>query len=402
MIGSNQKTVITNNIKLQACSTSTYNANLLKKLKKNIRVNESCLYKNIECDKDLIVDHLNKRYELAESITDEIYGKKNLLYFSAFLNDDYIDLLNMCLNSIVSNTQLINFDLLLITDSKTKEKISYLSVLSFFNVNYMILPPVDDGPDASMKKLNIFDYENINQYRKILFLDIDSLCVMDLNKIFNQQVASNTLYVSCSEFTKMQNLTLIPFGLMYMSDKDANFFYDNHSKTMPFNAGQFFMINSLKMRMHFENVRWLASAWPGEYFYEQSFMNYYFVFRDLVKPLSSDGINKLICVVGIYWNGERRNFNFFDFFGEPDSPDPELKSKLTAKLTQKRLIVSGASKSNFAQSPVDFWSNVNISTEYKFHDENSVVIHFAGFGPGPVAKKKYMIEYINRHNLSVR
>jgi hypothetical protein len=329
----------------------------------------------------------------------------------------------MCLNSIVSNTQLIDFDLLLITDSETKEKISSLSVLSFFNVNYMILPPVEDGPDASMKKLNIFDYENINQYRKILFLDIDSLCVMDLNKIFNQQFASNTLYVSRSEFTRMQTLTLIPFGIMHISDKDANFFYSNRSKIMPFNAGQFFMINSLKMRMHFDNVRWLASAWPGPYFYEQSFMNYYFVFRDLVKLLSSDGVNKLICVVGIYWKGERRNFNFFDFFGDPDGTAGTSGSsgtgetdetsdssgaarfynhKLTSELKQKRLIVSGASKSNFTKPPPsDFWNNVNISTEYKFHDENSVVIHFAGFGPGPVAKKKYMIEYINKHNLSV-
>lgn len=395
MDGVDQKTVITNNIKQYASCTSIFNSRLLKKLEKVIKTNKSCLYKNIECDKKLIIEHLNNRYNLTECVNDEVYGEKNLLYFSAFLNDDYIDLLNVCLNSIVKNTKQINFDLLLITDLVTKEKISRLPIISCFNTEYMILPSVADGPEASMKKLNIFDYKNINEYRKILFLDIDSACISDLNKIFDLQISPNVLHVSYSEFTKMQNLVYVPFGILHLSDDDANFFYDNRSRIMPFNAGQFMMINSLKMRMHFDNVRWLVDAWTGPYFYEQSFMNYYFVFRNLVKLLSNDGTNKLICVVGIYWNGEMKNFDFFNFFGK--------SFKETEPIKPKKLIVSRASdiKSPQIEKEPEFWKTVKISTEYKFHDDNAVVIHFAGFGPGPAAKKKYMIEYANRHNLNI-
>jgi hypothetical protein len=38
---------------------------------------------------------------------------------------------------------------------------------------------------------------------------------------------------------------------------------------MPFNAGQFLMINSDKMQEHFKNVNWLMENWPGHFFFEQ-------------------------------------------------------------------------------------------------------------------------------------
>jgi hypothetical protein len=50
----------------------------------------------------------------------------------------------------------------------------------------------------------------------------------------------------------------------------------HQKKLKPFNAGQFLFKNTLKMKKHFENIIWLTKAWGGYYFYEQSFLNYYF------------------------------------------------------------------------------------------------------------------------------
>lgn len=394
MNGSIEKNVIIENIRLSANPSSTQNTKLAKHLWKVIRLNRACLYKNTEYDKDLIIRHLNKKIDIVKNINDQVYGEKNLLYFSAFLDNGYIELLEICLKSIVKNTPSITFDLLIITDQEAKEKISLLPVMSSFRVDYMICSPAIDGQDASMRKLDVFDYEHINQYRKILFLDIDSLCVKDLNEIFNKEISSNILYVSYSEFTTKQTLLNVPFGIMYLSKKDAEFFYDNREEIMPFNAGQFFMINSLKMKAHFDNVRWLASAWPGIYFYEQSFMNYYFVFNGLVKLLSHDNTNKLISVVGVYWSGERKEFNFFDFFKR--SHQPKVVSG------KKRLVITRATDMDPPppQSP-EVSNDMKNFIEYKHHSEHSVVIHFASFGPGAAYKKKYMAEYVEKHNLPV-
>ena len=47
---------------------------------------------------------------------------------------------------------------------------------------------------ASCCKINIFQYENIDIYDKILYLDTDVLINSDVNILFNLEIASNKLY----------------------------------------------------------------------------------------------------------------------------------------------------------------------------------------------------------------
>ena len=51
----------------------------------------------------------------------------------------------------------------------------------------------------------------------------------------------------------------------------------------PFNAGQFLFKNCWKMKNHFHKVKKLIKKWNGEYFFEQSFMNYYFCSNNLTN-----------------------------------------------------------------------------------------------------------------------
>jgi hypothetical protein len=43
-----------------------------------------------------------------------------------------------------------------------------------------------------------------------------------------------------------------------------------------FNAGQYLFVNNMRMLHHMYNVDWMTRAWPGEYFFEQAFLNHYF------------------------------------------------------------------------------------------------------------------------------
>ena len=275
MSESNSKEIAIENIRSKALPSSPNNIQNFSRVYARMTRNDMSFFNNNNEEKDLILHHLKQKFLKVQNENDvAVSNGKNLLYFTIFLSDSYLDVLHMCLKSIVTNTPNINFDVLFITDEISKSKIEKFDVISSFNVDYMILPSVKTGPIASLKKLNIFDYTKISEYSKILFFDADILCIRDLNIIFQKDLEPEKLYVCVTEIHKSPLLLTPTHGIMYLSKDDAGFIYDNPD-IVPFNAGQFMFLNSSRMKEHFSNIRWLKSAWPDEYFYEQSFMNYY-------------------------------------------------------------------------------------------------------------------------------
>ena len=45
---------------------------------------------------------------------------------------------------------------------------------------------------------------------------------------------------------------------------------------------------SKQMIQHFKNVYWFYKSWPGEYFFEQSFLSHYFCFFNMTDPFIFD------------------------------------------------------------------------------------------------------------------
>ena len=124
-----------------------------------------------------------------------------------------------------------------------------------------------------MNKLKIFDYENINKYNKVFFIDSDIIIHTNFNNIFNNITEDNILYVK-RESLKIEDHKHIRFGLqLYTEEQIDNFKRDN---IYIFNAGQFGFLNSEQMKTHFNNINNLIINHRGDYFYEQSFMNHYF------------------------------------------------------------------------------------------------------------------------------
>ena len=136
-----------------------------------IRINKNTPYKNTDEDKNIIKFHLQNKVTNAETLSETPVGAKNLLYFTIFNEPAYTDILNLCLKSIKKYTETPNFDILIITDESTKTILSGIDGLNGFNVDYLVLSNIKDVVKASAQKLRIFEYNRLNEYKNILFLE---------------------------------------------------------------------------------------------------------------------------------------------------------------------------------------------------------------------------------------
>jgi lipopolysaccharide biosynthesis glycosyltransferase len=152
-------------------------------------------------------------------------------------------------------------------------EIKKLKSLAGFNADYFILPKTKDPVEASMRKLKIYDYKNIDQYKNILFLDLDIVVVGDLAKMFEERTVPNIFYTSTQRCSHDLHKSVY-HRLIEYSNEELERFAKND--IFAFNAGQFFFKNTSTMRKHFENINKMVDNWEGEYFFEQSFLNCYF------------------------------------------------------------------------------------------------------------------------------
>jgi hypothetical protein len=221
---------------------------------------------NVELAKKWIFDGIS-----IES-NDNVVGKKNLIYFTFFGDKVYAQLMRLLLSTLKKQPYQ-NFDLLFITDKKTLLEIKKTKEIKHFNVDYMILPAIDDPVNASFQKLKIYDYKKIDDYAKILFLDLDILVVGDLSMVFEERTRPNIFYSGSHRLVQGHHKTvyhrLIDYSQVELDRMEKNGIF-------AFNAGQFFFKNTITMRKHFENINGFISKWNGEYFFEQSFINCYF------------------------------------------------------------------------------------------------------------------------------
>jgi hypothetical protein len=249
---------------------------------------------------------------------------KNLIYFTLFNNFEYLELLKICINTIIRNCPVPNFDILFIT-----EEVFVNEILSFtkqfkntvhFNTDYN----AENNMKASMNKLKIFNFKDIDKYEKVLFLDCDIFVMDNLNLLFNENWDTEKLSVYNNPDVPVFSFNSKFHGLKNIPDeKIADLFNKN---ILPFNAGHFAFINSKKMKKHFDNVIWLTQVWPGEYFYEQSFMNHYFALNEIVEyAVLKDKIKLVNLNSGIVDNSIFSTKFIVHFIGEVTSPAKKLK-----------------------------------------------------------------------------
>lgn len=199
---------------------------------------------------------------------------KNLIYFVVGGDPSYIKLTQFCIHTLMQFNDLIedNIDILVICD-RTYSSI-VLKSLPFVKIH--ICDHNDSPMKVSMRKLEIFSYPHIHNYQNILYLDSDIVIINSLSKLWSMYLNDDIIYVKKEDSFTWNNSYF--HGLKLYTDEQITEFTNNG--IMPFNAGHFLLTNSAAMKDHFDNILVLIANWKDEYFFEQSFMNHYFLLNN--------------------------------------------------------------------------------------------------------------------------
>jgi Methyltransferase domain/Glycosyl transferase family 8 len=197
----------------------------------------------------------------------ELTPKKNLVYYTIGRSRNYLPLLKMSIESLRMHTPQI--DIVILCDESLIEECSKIIP----DVTLLVMPDSKSPEDASMHKLQIFDYPDIWKYQAVIFIDSDILVCTDINQLLEGCVKDDVLYVG----TEKESFDLhksIYYSLCNYTDEELARFEKENIYAM--NAGCFAFRPSAVMEMHFSNIIDMIDNHTGDFFYEQSFLNAYF------------------------------------------------------------------------------------------------------------------------------
>ena len=213
---------------------------------------------------------------------------KYLIYFVIGGEPDYVQLLSFCINTIRNYTDNCVFDILVMCDKNYFQYIKNLPV-DHFHIT-------DDNKTidrVSTRKVEIFSFEKIEDYDKVLYLDCDIVIAGNLLNIMENVIADDKLYV-CKDKVGDECKISDHFSSFFSridrpyTEKDIEFFEQN--KIYPFNAGQFAFCRTEIMKQHFENISSeLNTTYKSDkHFYEQVFLNEYFNRRNAIDNMLTE------------------------------------------------------------------------------------------------------------------
>lgn len=195
---------------------------------------------------------------------------KNLVYFTIGGAPEYTRLLEFVIHTIKKTSSLTTTDILVMCDEEYSKHVQGLDGVD----DIMIVPKNDDHIKASMRKVEIFSYQHISNYDKVLFLDCDIVVVKDLEMSVFPLIEDATKLHVFPERMDINHHKNLWWSLEKYKPEDYALFAARNQHV--FNCGQFaFRVNDT-MKQHFQNVIDLIKSHKGKYFYEQSFMNHYF------------------------------------------------------------------------------------------------------------------------------
>jgi hypothetical protein len=184
------------------------------------------------------------------------------------------------------------FDVLVITDQTFYDK----NFVNFErkNIHFHITKEIHNADQTCFNKLEVFNWNRIDEYENALLLDCDVIINTDLQKIFDKCQNPNKLYAPIED-RSFDNHRRIYFSLGDYTEDDINFFKINNIHT--FNAGTYMFKINENNKLHFNNIKRIIVGHNGDYFSDQSFMNFYFNKMKLVDYDVLNSEDNLIYVV---------------------------------------------------------------------------------------------------------
>ena len=130
-----------------------------------------------------------------KSLQNDLYeiNKKYLIYTCVFYNEQYIELLKLFVNGILKNCDKTRIDLLVITSDSMKTKI--INTIPNINYNCIFFTTKSIGYFGALSsKFDIYKFPNINDYSKIMYMDVDCVILNNINEIFELSIVDNKFY----------------------------------------------------------------------------------------------------------------------------------------------------------------------------------------------------------------
>lgn len=125
--------------------------------------------------------------------------KKDLVYVALAHQKQYVDLLQMLMSSMVTfgshSSHRQDYDFLIITDSQLEPLTRENPVVKFCNPKIFVVGKVNGLFAACSLRLKIFDYPELGNYNKILYLDTDVLIPKDLSWVFDLDFKQDEIQV---------------------------------------------------------------------------------------------------------------------------------------------------------------------------------------------------------------
>jgi lipopolysaccharide biosynthesis glycosyltransferase len=166
---------------------------------------------------------------------------KNLVYFCAFHNKGYIDLLKILLSCVKIFSRIDTVDFLVFTSESFRSTIEELSAELNIPIKIQIFDFTTQH-EAGCARLFIFNYKEIDKYDKILYMDTDITVQNDLSRIFELPIEDKVYAIQEYDIN---------------GEGHGAWFFDftRFDKATPaINSGVLLFQNTLKMRKIFNDI----------------------------------------------------------------------------------------------------------------------------------------------------
>jgi len=197
---------------------------------------------------------------------------KNLIYFSAFLDKGILQQLSLLLLSMVLYSKTDIFDILVITSPEFESEIQLMATMYNITIQTLIYK-CNTIEEIVMSRLNIFNFPELEQYSRILYLDVDILIQGDLSILFNLELEDKIYGVHEHDLT-------------IESTSHGGDFFDFSSidkRTPAINAGVLLFNNSQNMKDLFNTILQNYEENKNKYkSIDQQLLNYYSMTMNLL------------------------------------------------------------------------------------------------------------------------
>jgi lipopolysaccharide biosynthesis glycosyltransferase len=227
---------------------------------------------------------------------------KILAYYTHGFSNEFLPILKLSIRSLRKYNKI---DTLVLCDEQFEKDCKAMGGIETLSLKNSKKPE-----DASMHKLSVFSFEEIKNYDKVIFIDSDIIIDVKLNKIIEKCLDEQKLY-ACSESNDISLHRNLYWSLENYTEKEMEFFKKN--KIYVFNAGCFIFTPNKEFKTHFQEIKNIIKEHKGSYFYEQSFMNFYFNKKNLVDYSVLNEKNYIL-----HANGDKKYRNsIVHFCGNP-------------------------------------------------------------------------------------